>query len=127
MVLHIGMGKASACRMILEAVCELNLDMESIKVIGPILKALLRMKATYDPADTEEEQLERALAGKNAVTERPRPDPLMIAKRWHAIVLKQGLPFASVIDEKICKFNKDKTEGYGIMDHEVAFIKLFPH
>ena len=41
MVLHIGMSKASVCCMILEAVCELNLDMESIKEIAGILKALL--------------------------------------------------------------------------------------
>ena len=91
MVLSIGMGKASACRMILEAVCELNMDTESIKEIGSLLKALFRMRCTYDPADTEEEQIDRAFAARCRLTERPRPDPTMMAKKWMAAIIKQGL------------------------------------
>ena len=39
MVLHIGMGKASACRMILEVVCEMNMDIQALKGIDGILKS----------------------------------------------------------------------------------------
>ena len=127
MVLSIGMGKASACRMILEAVCELNMDTESIKEIGSLLKALFRMRCTYDPADTEEEQIDRAFAAKCRLTERPRPDPIMMAKKWMAAIIKQGLTFASVIDDKIKKYNVDKNEGFGVMEHEIQFIKAYPH
>ena len=41
MVLSIGMGKASACRMILEAVSAMNLNPEDLRSIAPKLKALL--------------------------------------------------------------------------------------
>ena len=62
---------------------------------------------------------------KNQVTERPRPDPLMWASRWSGILLKQGLDFASAIDDRIKTFNSNKTEGFGILDYEVAFIMAF--
>ena len=127
MILHIGMGKASAARMILEAVSEMNLDMETLRSIANILKALFRMKCTYDPADTEEEQIDRAFAGKCIVTERPRPDPIMMALKWNGIIQKQGLDFQSVIDGKIAKFNANKEEGFGVLDHEIAFVKAYPH
>ena len=71
MVLSIGMGKSSACRMILEAVAVMNLDPMDIRSIASKLKALLRMRCTYDPAPTEEEQLEKAIGDKN----KPRPLP----------------------------------------------------
>ena len=41
--------------------------------------------------------------------------------------MKQGLHFPSVIDEKLKKFNMDKNEGFGILEHEIAFIKAYPH
>ena len=127
MVLSIGMGKSSAARMILEAVSVMNLDHEALKTIAAKIKALLRMRCTYEPAANEEEQLEKALAGKNRVTQRPRPCPLTMAARWEKVIVKQGLHFASVIDAKIKKFNADKNEGFGILDHEIDFIKAYPH
>ena len=127
MVLSVGMGKASACRMILEAVSVMNLEATDLRKIAPKLKALLRMRCTYDPAPTEEEQLERAIAEKCKVTERPRPDPLSMAMKWGGIIEKQGLHFASVIDSKLNKFNKDKEGGFGVLDHERDFIKAHPH
>ena len=127
MVLSIGMGKSSAARMILEAVSEMNLDIADIRSIAPKLKALLRMRCTYDPAQTEEEQLEKAFADKTRETERPRPCPLSMAKRWERVILNQGLHFASVIDAKLQNFNRDKTEGFGVLEHEICFIKAYPH
>ena len=127
MVLVVGMGKASACRMILESVCTLNLSLAELMLLGPTVKALLRMRCTYDPAETEELQLQRAMALKNQVTERPRPDPLMWAMRWSKVIMKQGLVFASVIDDRIKAFNADRSEGFGIMPHEIAFIKAYTH
>ena len=44
MVLHIGMGKASACRMIWEDVCEKNLDTQALEGIAGMLKAVYRMQ-----------------------------------------------------------------------------------
>ena len=82
MVLVIGMGKSSAARMILEAVSELNLDHTALLAIAPKIKALLRMRCTYEPAATEEEQFEKALSGKNKVSMRPRPCPLTMAVKW---------------------------------------------
>ena len=127
MVLSIGMGKASACRMILEAVSAMNLDPEDLRAMAPKLKALLRMRCTYDPAPTEEAQLEKAFADKNKATERPRPCPLMMAIKWNGVIQKQGLHFASVIDSKLKKFNSDKEGGFGILEHEIQFIKAYPH
>ena len=127
MIHSIGMGKSSAARMILLAVSEMALSPADIKVLGPKLKALLRMRCTYDPAATEEEQLEKALEGKNKATERPRPCPLSMASKWEQIIQKQGLHFASVIDAKIAKFNSNKDGGYGVLDHEIDFIKAYPH
>ena len=45
MVLHIGTGNASACRIILEAVCEMNIDMQALKGMAGIIKALFRTNA----------------------------------------------------------------------------------
>ena len=81
MHLVIGMGKSSACRMVWEAVSNLELSESEVQDLTPQLKALLRMRCTYDPAEIEEAQLQRSFASKNAATERPRPDSLMIAKR----------------------------------------------
>ena len=39
MVLHMGVGKASACHMILEAVCEMNVGIQALQGIACILKA----------------------------------------------------------------------------------------
>ena len=127
MILSTGMGKASACRMILEAVAVMNLDPEDLRAIAPKLKALFRMRCTYEPAATEEEQLEKALSDKHRATERPRPCVLMMAMKWANIIQKQGLHFASVIDAKIKKFNHDKEAGFGILDYEIDFIKAHPH
>ena len=49
----IGMSKASAARMILEAVSALDLPRQELQAIAPVLKALLRMRCTHDPAPTE--------------------------------------------------------------------------
>ena len=56
MVLVVGMGKASACRMILESICSLNFNQDELQALAPTAKALLRMRCTYDPAETEELQ-----------------------------------------------------------------------
>ena len=127
MVLVVGMGKASACRMILESIATMNCTADELTVLAPTIKSLLRMRCTYDPAETEELQLQRAMALKNQATERPRPDPLMWAVRWFHVISKQGLDFASVIDERIKIFNTDRAEGFGILPHEVAFIKAYRH
>ena len=113
--------------IILEGVSELNLDHAALLTIVPKTKALFHMRCTYEPAATEEEQFEKALAGKNKVSMRPRPCPLTMAVKWEKVIVKQGLHFASVIDDKLNKFNMDKNEGFGILDHEIAFIKAYPH
>ena len=74
--------------MILEAVTALSFSQEQLQAVAPILKALFRMRCTYDPAPTEEEQFKRAMATKSQVTERPRPDPLTWASRWFEILKK---------------------------------------
>ena len=127
MVLSVGTAKASAARMILEAACEINLTVEEVNGNGPYIKSLLRMRCTYEPAATEEEQLQLAMARKNQITERPRPDPLMWASRWASIFLKLGLDFNKEIDGRIKAFNKDRTEGFGILVYEIAFIKAYAH
>ena len=113
--------------MILEAACEINLTVEEVNAIGPYIKTLLRLRCTYEPAATEEEQLQLAMARKNQITERPRPDPLMWASRWASIFLKLGLDFNKEIDGRIRAFNKDRTEGFGILDYEIAFIMAYAH
>jgi len=127
MVLSIGMGKSSAARMILEAVSQMNLDQEDLKTIAPKLKALLRMRCTYEPAPTEEEQMIQAFGEKNRVVQRARPCPISMAVRWTQVIQNQGLHFASVINAKIKAFNKDRNDGFGILEHEAAFIKAYPH
>ena len=47
--------------------------------------------------------------------------------RWEKVIVRQGLHFASVIDDKLNKFNMDKNKGIGIYEHEIAFIKAYPH
>ena len=84
------------------------MDIQAINGVDGILKALFRMKCTCDPTYTEEEQLNRAFAGKIIATQRSRSDIFIMAKRWTAIIQKQGLDFQSVINAKIAKFNPDK-------------------
>ena len=50
-----------------------------------------------------------------------------MAKRRSAIVQNQGLDFQYVVDANIAKFNADKVKGFGILDHEVCFVKACPH
>ena len=90
MVLSVGVGKASACRMILDAIAELNIAVTELSANAPFVKALLRMRCTYDPALTEEEQLQQSMSKKTQVTERPRPDALMWARRWRKVLSKHG-------------------------------------
>ena len=71
--------------------------------------------------------MDKAFADKNRGVQRPRPYPLMMAVKWSKVITKQGLHFASVIDEKLKRFNKDKNEGFGVLEHEAAFIKAYPH
>ena len=125
MVLVVGMGKASACRMILEGIASLNLAADELAVLAPTIKSLLRMRCTYDPAQTEELQFQRAMCVKNQATERPRPDALMWAARWFILIAKEGLDFAEVIDDRIKQFNTIRSEGFGILAYEVVFIKAY--
>lgn len=126
MVHSIGMGKSSACRMILEAACVLNLTDEELQSTASVFKALLRMRAIYDPAETEELQLLKAMGGKAMLTDRPRPDPLMWANRWSRVIVAQGSVFAEVIAAKIKEYNKDKTDGCTISRDEEAIITFLP-
>jgi hypothetical protein len=68
MVISVGMGKASACRMILEAVSEMNLSVHELLLLAANLKALLCMRCTYDPVPNEEEQMKKAMSITNQVT-----------------------------------------------------------
>ena len=115
MVLHIGIGKASDCRMSLEGVCAMNLDTQAPAGIAGIPNVLVRMKCTYVAADTEKEQSTVHVAGTCVVTQRSRPDTIIMAKRLNSIIQKQGLDFQSVIDGQISKYNADKVEGFGIV------------
>ena len=56
MVHAIGMEKSSACRIILECTLQLGLDDPELLAFSEELKALLRMKATYEPSAPEEQQ-----------------------------------------------------------------------
>ena len=97
------------------------------KGIAGVLKALFRMRCTYDPAGVEEEHINRAFAGKFIVTQRSRPDHIALAKRWTAIIQKQGLGFQSVVYANIGKFNADKVEDFGTLHHKVCWVKAYPH
>ena len=66
----------------------MNLDTQALEGIVGILKALFLMMCTCDPADTEEEQLDRASAGACIVTQCSRPDPVKMATWWNAIIQK---------------------------------------
>ena len=125
MIHCIGMGKSSACRMVLEMVIDLRLSDAELVVIGPQVKALLRMHAVYEPAATDEEQLVRAMSTKVQLTTRPRPDPLMWAKKFSDLILSQGHRFQEVIGQKIDAFNQDKAQAFQIGDAEQCFIRLF--
>jgi len=122
----VGAGKSSAARIILEAVCSLTLSDAEVAAIGLQIKALLRMRAIYDPAPTDEEQLLRAMAAKAQQAERPRPDPLMWWGRWSRVLAVQGLIFNEVIAMKIKEYNRDKSDGVGITADEAAVITYLP-
>lgn len=123
---HIGMGKSSAARLILDAIFELRLSMSDLEPLFPQVKALLRMRATYDPYPTEEEQFKAAMMRKCALSERPRPDPLQWAVKWAKIFASQNVTFASVIDARIKAYNASKNEeGVKINEWETDFIKSY--
>ena len=126
MVHSVGMGKSSACRMILEAACSLNLTDEELQSTANIFKALLRMRCIYDPAENEELQLLKSMAAKTVLAERPRPDPLMWATRWQKVIASRSLVFSEVIAQKIREYSKDKTEGATISRAEAEIITFLP-
>ena len=126
MVHSIGMAKSSACRIILEACCELALTDQELLALSPQLKALLRMRAIYDPAANDEEQLLRSMGMKNQQAERARPDPLMWAVKYSKIIARQGAVFKEVIQSKVKAHNADKSEAAKISSEELAFMLYYP-
>ena len=87
----IGEGKSGAARLILEAAVELDLSDEEVACISLQLRALLRMRAVYDSADTEEEQLQGSTRGKQSLVDRAPPDPLQWWSRYHHLLCNMGL------------------------------------
>ena len=127
LVHSIGMGRSSAARIILECVVRVDLPDAELVAAEGIVTALLRMRATYDPATTAEAQLQRTLRTKTQMAERSRPDPLMMANRWSMVLGAEGLHFASVMDERINAFNSNQADAVTISAPERAFIKLWRH
>ena len=58
------------------------------------------------------------------MSEKAKPDPLQIAKRWSKILEKEGVDFQAVMDQKVRKFNKGASPGATINEQEVSFMKL---
>ena len=127
MVHAIGMEKSSACRIILECTLQLGLDDPELLAFSEELKALLRMKATYEPSAPEEQQFMWSLGFKSQMSERSRPDPLMVACKWSDLLRAQGLNVAAAIGERIQAYNKGRTDAIAISHREKAFIKLYVH
>lgn len=123
----IGMGKSSACRIILECTVRLQLTDAELLAISDCLQALMRMNATYEPAATEEQQFMQSLGLKTQMAERSRPDPLMVASKWSQLLQGQNLAFAAVIDQRIQDYNKGRADAMAITQAEKAFIKLYVH
>ena len=123
----IGEGKSGAARLILEAAVELDLRDEEVACISLQLRALLRMRAVYDPADTEEEQLQRSMRGKQSLVDRAPPDPLQWWSRYHHLFCNMGLTYQAVIDDKINEYNKGHKDNVQINKEVKAFLKLAPY
>lgn len=127
LVHSIGMGKSSACRIILECTLRLQLSDAELVAISDCLQALLRMNATYEPAATEEQQFMQSLGLKTQMAERSRPDPLMVASKWSELLRSQNVAFITVIDQRIQDYNKGRADAMAISPQEKAFIKLYVH
>ena len=110
------MGRSSAARIILECVVRLDLPDAELVAAEGIVTALLRTRATHDPATTAEAQLQRTLRTKT-----------QMASRWSIVLGAEGLRFASVIDDKINAFNSNQADAVTISAPERAFIKLWRH
>ncbi len=95
LVHDVGMGKNPAIRMVLERIGVMLqvavLSEEEIDPIVPMLRAMLRVKAVYDPAPDSEAQLKKSLQQKCIMIERPRLDPLQWGAKWEIMVEQQGL------------------------------------
>ena len=120
----IGEGKSGAARLILEAAVELNFSDEEVACISLQLRALLRMRAVYDPADTEEEQLKRSMRGKQALVDRAPPDPLQWWSRYNHLL---STTYQAVIDDKINEYNKGHKDSNQISKEVKSFLKLAPY
>ena len=127
LVHSVGTGKSCAARIILECLFRLQLPDAELMAISSNVQALLCIHATYDPAVSEEEQLQRTFRAKAQMAERFRPDPLMMASRWSSVLASKGLVFAAVIDDRINAFNKGQTNAVSISAVERNFIKLYRH
>ena len=74
----IGLTKGVSAIAILYAVLMLRLENPEVELIKEELVALLAMKATPDPADDIEDQVNRSISRKIRATERPRPQVLQL-------------------------------------------------
>ena len=93
-----------------------------------VLKAILQIGVFFSSGENDEFILKclHAISAKNRMSERAKPVPLQIAKRWSKILEKEGVDFQAVIDQKVRKFNyfKGANPGVTINDQEVSFMKL---
>jgi hypothetical protein len=129
-IMDVGMGKNSAIRMILEAICCLRTggvitEDDLVPILGQ-LRAMFR--CLYDPADGDQEaQLKKSMYSKQVAAERTRPDPLQWATKWEKIISATGEHYASTIAGKIEQHNQNPDEAAKFNEFETAFMLLYPH
>ena len=124
MVHSIGFSKSLACKAILNAVYHIGLSDDDFRHILPRIKALLRMKAIYDPGCDGEDQLNKSLAGKMRMSERPRPDPLQMYHVFLCAAKRAGLEYLKAIGPNIKAHNsKEVQAGSQISSNEEQFLK----
>ena len=88
------------------------------------LQAVLQIGVFFSTGESEEAIFVHAISTKNRMSERAKPDPLQIAKRWSMILDRDGVDFQAVIDQKVRRFNRGAGPGATINEQEVSFMKL---
>lgn len=120
-----GFTRALAAYALLLAMLDLELD--DLKELVPVLCSLFTVRFTYNPAGSDFLQRRRSLAAKFQVSESTRPDPIQIYYTLSEGLKREGEDVATGIPGKIKEYNAmSSVSSQNISELEGRVIMALP-
>ena len=128
MMHSVGMTKSLSLKCLLEAVSCCGFNDAEFRSILSMLKSCVCIKFIYEPAESEDEQMELSLVKKFQISESTRPDVLQL---YHLFKIRLGKRDEKVSPENIKNlvdaYNAQiSVESYKISEAETHVLLMFP-